>query len=84
MIMKRLIALTLVLVLCFALLTMAASASKLTDLAETAGGVFTTLKAFGDTFGLPPAIQQLFDIIRGNKFGGLIESVLGLFRAFAG
>ena len=75
---KRIVSFLLVLVLAASLLSAAAFAAGLDKLIDKADGIFTTLTAFRDVFGLPPQIASLFDTLKLDKVSGLLHAITSL------
>ena len=75
---KRIVSFLLVLVICMSLLSVTAFAVKLDNLLDKADGIFTTLGAVKDAFGLPPQIASLFETLNLGRFAGLFSALTTL------
>ena len=72
---KRMIAMLLVLVMCFGLLAMTAFADPVTDT-----GFHFSLDMFQKSFELPDTIAQLLDMFQLTEVWNFIKSVIEVFR----
>ena len=73
---KKLIAMLLVLVMCFTLVTMVAAAEDASQ--QDGGGFNLNFDMFKKTFELPPIISQLFDMF---QLGGIWNSIKNILLA---
>lgn len=80
---KRIVALILVLVMCFTLMSMVASAANLAEAFDTADGVVTTISAFRNAFKLPDQIEQLFQVFQFDKIQAVFSTIRSLLNVIS-